>query len=91
VAPEDNPRRLALYHPWPQLSAGRINGWAKNMLLFFDGIALLAAPGFADSLMEDDKSIIRSLTEADLFYLLNPSTLMDNDSADRIMTFLIQA
>lgn len=84
-------RRLALFHPWPQVSARQISGRIKNILLFFDGMALLAPPALFGSLADDDRSIVETLVESDLFHLLSPSALMDSSSADRIMAFLSRA
>src|SRR5580704_2247940 len=87
---EDNVRRLALYHPWPHLSHRRISSWLKTMLLFFDGVALLAPPEAIETLAPDDQVVVRTLSECGLFHLLNPCMVMDSDSADRIMAFILQ-
>jgi hypothetical protein len=91
MAPTDHPRQVALYHPWPHLSRRRVSGWLKTMLLFFDGVALLAPPEAIDTLEPEDRTTARSLLEAGLFFPVDPCKLMDRDAADRIMTFLLQA
>ena len=91
MATMDHLRQVALYHPWPHLSRRRISGWLKNILLFFDGVALLAPPEAIDALEPEDRTTVRSLLEAKLFYLVDPCKLMDHDAADRILTFLLQA
>jgi hypothetical protein len=83
---------LAVYHPWPQASRQRpIGEWMKVMLLFFDGIAILAPSGAQTRWAYADRSVIEPLTDRGLFRLIDPRELMDDDAAERILSYLNQA
>jgi hypothetical protein len=80
--------QLALYHPWPRVKPQPISDWAKTMLLFFDGIAILAPPEAIDTLTAADETTAGPLLEQGLLHLLEPSQLMDVSAANRILKFL---
>lgn len=80
---------VALFHPWPRQKPEGIGNWLKNILLFFDGVALLAPPKSIDKLTEDDRATVSILCESGLLHLLDPIQLMDGNAADRLMDFLL--
>lgn len=80
--------QLALYYPWPRVNPQPIGDWAKTILLFFDGVAILAPPEAIDTLTATDETIAGPLLERGLLHLLNPSQLMDSSTVNRIVSFL---
>ena len=46
--------------------------WAKNLICFFDGIAMLIPRYMEDSLRFDDYSIVSALKDHDLFHVIRP-------------------
>src|SRR4051794_35536377 len=96
VAPREE---LALYHPWPSLDDGwssldhhrSLGGWMKNMLLFFDGVAILAPPEAADRLTSTDEETMIPLVEQSLVRLLPPREMIDDATSEVILAFLFDA
>jgi hypothetical protein len=58
---------LAFYYPNPMWHSG---GWAKNLILFFDGIALLVPEYMRDRPFEIDPAIATGLHENGLLRIL---------------------
>lgn len=83
--------QVAVYHPWPLLTPQSIGAWAKNMMLFFDQVALIAPATAAETMRPDDKSTIFPLVEQGLFRFLDPATLVDETAANQILNFLLEA
>ncbi|MFE6946033.1 hypothetical protein [Streptomyces chartreusis] len=83
--------KIAVYHPWPQLRARPLAGWIKNMLLFFDAVAVIAPPSAVDSFWPEDLAVARPLIDSGTFRFLDPQALIDEEAADRILTFLLEA
>jgi hypothetical protein len=83
--------QVAVYHPWPLLTPQPISAWAKNMMLFFDQVALIAPPAAAESLRPEDEATVMPLVEMGLFRFLDPATLVDQTVADQILSFLLEA
>lgn len=83
--------QVAVYHPWPLLTPQPIGGWAKNMMLFFDEVALIAPPAAVESLRPEDEATIMPLVEMGLFRFLDPATVVDQTVADQILNFLLEA
>ena len=89
MASTSNLPQLALYHPWPRVNPRPISDWAKTILLFFDGVAILAPPEAAvDPLTATDETIVGPLLERGLLRLLDPGQLMDSSAVNRIVSFL---
>ena len=65
---------LAFYYPNPVWSDGN---WVKNLLLFFDGIALLIPQYMIDRPFQSDPAIAEGLREAGLLTILEPETFLD--------------
>jgi hypothetical protein len=84
-------KQVAVYHPWPMLTPQSISAWAKNMMIFFDQVALIAPATAADTLRGDDESTILPLMERGLFRFLDPATLVDDAAANQILSFLLDA
>src|SRR3954447_2665716 len=81
-------REFAFYHPWPPIDNRSLSGWTKTMLLFFDGVAILAPPEVADSVVERDESTMLPLAESGLLQTLDPAEMIDEATADAILEFL---
>ena len=81
---------LAVYHPWPLMRPAPLSNWAKNMLLFFDGLALVAPPEAAESLPSADLQTVAPLVDSGLFRFLDPVRLIDEDVANRMLDFLLE-
>lgn len=54
--------------------------WAKNLILFFDGIGMLIPNYMKDHSSFDDLPIIASLKEHGLFHVIEPETAVDEDA-----------
>ncbi len=83
--------QVAVYHPWPLLTPQPLSVWAKNMMLFFDQVALVAPPSAANSLSAGDEATVAPLTELGLFRFMDPGDLVDETVANQILAFLLEA
>jgi len=86
VAPDASPTgpelpEIAFYYPNPYWSHV---DWAKNLILFFDGIGMLIPEYMPDASRFDDQAVIAGLKEHNLFHVFQPETFLDNDSAIRL-------
>ena len=66
---EERDPEFAFYYPgqyWMDAD------WAKNLILFFDGIAMLIPSYMEDYLTPDDNAIISALKDFDLFRVIRP-------------------
>jgi hypothetical protein len=80
---------VAYYYPNPMWSDGE---WVKNLVLFFDGIALLLPESMKDRPFEADPAIAYGLADAGLLHILEPEEHVDAtvtgdlaDAIDRIL------
>jgi hypothetical protein len=76
---------IAFYYPGPMW---RASDYLKNLLLFFDGIALLVPEYMRDRPYEMDPSLVAGLQEHDLLHILEPESLMDREAAEALATSL---
>jgi hypothetical protein len=77
---DSNPT-FAFYYPgWIWRDAS----WLKNLVLFFDGIALLAPSYMGDAPEYVDPSIVAGLREHDLLRVLHPEELVDREAATEL-------
>lgn len=76
---------VAFYYPGPFWYSAE---WIKNLLLFFDGIALLVPAYMRDrpSVLEPEMAI--PLTDAGLLHILEPETLVDQQATEQLATSL---
>jgi len=81
-------QRVALYHPWPPIDDRSIGGWIKTMLLFFDGVAVLAPPDTLDRLADGEPETIEPLIRSGDFRVLVPFRLIDGTAVRAVSDFL---
>jgi len=72
---------VAFYYPGPVWHAG---DWVKNLVLFFDGIALLVPDYIHDKPFERDPAIAYGLKEAGLLQILSPEQLVDKPATQKL-------
>jgi len=84
---------VAYYYSEPVWKIGDDEGnWIKNLILFFDGVALLVPTYIRDKPFERDPAIAGGLAARGLLKILEPETFIDTDAvtslADRLMPLL---
>jgi len=70
---------VAFYYPGPLWHSAE---WVKNLLLFFDGIALLIPEYMSDRPEILDPSLAIPLREAGLLHILHPETLVNKTATE---------
>jgi hypothetical protein len=83
LAPE-----FAFYHPWPPIHGRTLGEWVKTMLLFFEGVAILAPSAEAERLVTREEEILAPLADLGLFRVLDPRDLIQKHEAEAILEFL---
>ena len=73
---EEKDPEFAFYYPGQYW---RDPNWAKNLILFFDGIAMLIPSYMEDHLTIDDNAIISALRDHDLFRVFRPEEQVGKD------------
>lgn len=76
-------RELAFYYPNPMWIYG---DWIKNLVLFFDGIALLVPQYMKDRPETLDKPIVAGLKEHGLLEIIEPETAVDKSATEKLAT-----
>jgi hypothetical protein len=81
----DAVKDVAFYYPGPFWHSA---SWIKNLLLFFDGIALLIPAYMRDrpAVLEPEMAI--PLTEAGLLHILEPEALVDKEATEHLTAAL---
>ena len=74
-------RQLAFYYPNPIWSH---SDWLKNLVLFFDGIALLVPRYMRERPEEIDRSIVVGLREHGLLEIIEPEVAVDKVAAEKL-------
>ena len=80
---------VAFYYPGPMWNIG---DWVKNLVLFFDGIALLVPEYMKDRPSMIDPAIASGLSEHGLLHILTPETMINKAATEQLaeaMTALI--
>lgn len=77
---------VAYYYPNPYI--GNVD-WVKNLLLFFEGIAVLIPDYMDDHLGLDDEAVIAGLKEHGLFRVFRPETLVDAAVTEELASCLV--
>ena len=67
-------REVAFYYPNPMWSNG---DWIKNLILFFDGVALLVPDYMQNRPEQQDPAIVAGLEEHGLFHIIHPEEVVD--------------
>lgn len=76
-------RELAFYYPNPMWQHG---DWIKNLVLFFDGIALLVPNYMKERPEEIDAPIVAGLREHGLLEIIEPETAVDKAATEKLAT-----
>jgi hypothetical protein len=74
-------RELAFYYPNPMWSYGN---WIKNLVLFFDGIALLVPNYMKRRPEEIDPAIVAGLRQHDLLEIIEPEKAVDKTATEKL-------
>lgn len=74
-------KELAFYYPNPIWYSG---DWVKNMILFFDGIALLVPNYMKRRPEEVDPAIVAGLREHGLLHIIEPEKAVDKAVAEKL-------
>lgn len=80
-------RELAFYYPNPMWSYGN---WIKNLILFFDGIALLVPEYMRDRPEMLDRPIVAGLKEHGLLEIIEPEAAVDKLAAEKLATAMTE-
>jgi len=67
-------KEIAYYYPNPMWDRG---DWIKNLILFFDGVALLVPEYMKDKPSIQDPAIVAGLEQHNLLHMLQPETVVD--------------
>jgi len=78
---------LAFYYPNPIWMDG---DWVKNLLLFFDGIALLVPSYMKDRIEEFDPAIVNGLREHNLLHIIEPEEAVDKPASETIASVMTE-
>jgi len=81
----DDHLELGFYYPNPIWMDG---DWVKNLILFFDGIALLVPDYVKDQLEILDPAIVTGLREHDLLHVIRPEEAVDKCAAENLAAVL---
>jgi hypothetical protein len=78
-------RELAFYYPNPMWTRG---DWIKNLVLFFDGIALLV-PGYLKRRPEEiDPAIVSGLRKHHLLQIVKPEKAVNKAATEKLVMAL---
>jgi hypothetical protein len=76
-----DPRELAFYYPNPMWWRG---DWIKNLILFFDGIALLVPNYMKEKPNEVDPAIVAGLKQHGLLEIIEPERAVDKAATEKL-------
>ena len=76
---------VAFYYPNQYFSDP---DWAKNLILFFDGIGMLIPNYMKDHYNLDDLTIITGLREHGLFHVIEPEIAVDENATRKLVSML---
>jgi len=78
-------KELAFYYPNPMWTRG---DWIKNLILFFDGVALLV-PGYMRRRPEEiDPAIVAGLKQHNLLQIIKPEKAVDKFATEKLASAL---
>ena len=80
-------RELAFYYPNPMWSYG---DWVKNLVLFFDGIALLVPEYMKDRPEQLDRPIVVGLKEQGLLEIIEPEQAVVQSATEELATAMTE-
>src|SRR5947199_6396941 len=74
-------KELAFYYPNPMWAYGDL---VKNLILFFDGIALLVPDYMTDRPELEDPVMVQGLKEHGLLHIIEPEKSVDKDATEKL-------
>jgi hypothetical protein len=80
------PKEIAFYYPNPMWRQG---DWIKNLILFFDGVALLVPSYMRDKPDIADPAIVTGLREHGLLHIIEPETAVDKAATEQLASALM--
>ena len=80
-------KEVAFYYPGPVWRAG---DWIKNLILFFDGIALLVPNYIKDKPYIVDPAIAAGLENEGLLHILEPERVVDKAATEKLAATMIE-
>ncbi len=83
--PEGPMKELAFYYPNPMWTDG---DWIKNLILFFDGIALLVPNYMKNRPHEIDPAIVEGLNQHGLLQIIEPEIAIDKAATEKLASSL---
>jgi hypothetical protein len=78
---------VAFYYPGPMW---RTSDYIKNLLLFFDGVAILVPEYMTERPRYLDPALVEGLQEHELLHILQPETLMDREATEALAGQLVE-
>jgi hypothetical protein len=79
----DGEQEFAFYYPGPVWNSG---DWIKNLILFFDGVALLVPNYIKDKPDIVDPAIAAGLRQEGLLHILEPERIVDKAATQKLAT-----
>jgi len=76
---------VGFYYPNPMWMDG---DWVKNLILFFDGIALLVPDYMQDRIEDFDPAIVAGLREHNLLHIIKPEEAVDKSATENLASVL---
>lgn len=81
LASETVKKEIAYYYPNPMWDRG---DWVKNLILFFDGVALLVPEYMKEKPGIVDPAIVAGLQQHSLLHMLQPETVVDATATEQL-------
>lgn len=81
MEPTPPPTEVAFYYPNPFWMDG---DWIKNLILFFDGIALLVPTYMKDRIEGNDPAIVAGLRQHGLLHIIEPESVVDKAASENL-------
>lgn len=85
MADETIAREIAYYYPNPMWRDG---DWIKNLIVFFDGVALLVPRYIRNKPDLIDPAIVEGLRNNNLLHILEPETVIDAQATETLASAL---
>lgn len=76
---------VAFYYPNPFWDD---SGWIKNLILFFDGVALLVPEYMKDRIEQLDPAIVTGLRDHNLLHIIEPEKAVDKTATEKLAAVL---
>jgi hypothetical protein len=84
---QNDRKEIAYYYPDPMWGSG---DWIKNLILFFDGIALLVPRYLREKPGRVDPAIVAGLEQHGLLHIIEPEDAVDKAATEELATRLMK-